>query len=384
MNLMRQTRDLRRIVSTRMPTQWGEFRLLAFESDVVDGTGRTEAALAMILDDVTEGAPLLRVHSQCLTSEVLGSLRCDCNDQLNISMQRISSAGRGLVIYEFQEGRGIGLMAKLHAYALQDTGLDTVEANHRLGFADDYRDFSLPAAILHELGVMQVRLLSNNLRKAHALADAGIEIVERIPCEAAPNPHSLAYLRAKKEKMGHVLRLEEAGATNHAAPASREEHAFARIDEAIREIRAGRMIVVIDDEDRENEGDLTMAAEKITPEAINFMAKYGRGLVCLAMTEERLDYLASAMMSRREHFATSAPRSPNPSTHGRRHDRHLGLRPLAHHSGRHRSRNAAPTISRVPDTSSRCAPAKAACWCAPDKPKPPSISRACRAWFPPA
>jgi 3,4-dihydroxy-2-butanone 4-phosphate synthase/GTP cyclohydrolase II len=288
---MTQTPEFRRIASTRIPTQWGEFRLLAFERAVSDGSGRTESALAMILGNVSEGAPLLRVHSQCLTSEVLGSMRCDCNDQLKIAMQQISSEGRGLLIYELQEGRGIGLMAKLRAYALQDKGLDTVEANQRLGFDADYRDFSLPAAILYELGVMQVRLLSNNPRKAHALTDAGIEIVERIPCEAVPNSHSLAYLRAKKEKMGHLLRLEQVNATNHAAAATPEEYAFASIDEAIRELRAGRMIVVVDDEDRENEGDLTMAAELVTPEAINFMATHGRGLICLAMTGERLDEL---------------------------------------------------------------------------------------------
>jgi len=293
---MTKTREFRRVVSTCIPTQWGEFRLHAFERVDAEGNGRTEAALAMILGDVTEGAPLLRVHSQCLTSEVLGSLRCDCNDQLQIAMQRISSEGRGLLIYELQEGRGIGLTAKLRAYALQDKGLDTIEANEQLGFAADYRDFSLPAAILDELGVVQVRLLSNNPRKAQALADAGIDIVERIPCEAAPNPHSLAYLRAKKEKMGHLLHLEQVGATNHFAAASPEGHAFASIDEAIRELRAGRMIVVVDDDDRENEGDLTMAAEFVTPEAINFMATHGRGLICLAMTGERLDELKLTSM----------------------------------------------------------------------------------------
>ena len=286
-----QIREFRRIVSTRIPTRWGEFRLLAFERITSAGSGPSDAALVMVLGDVNEGAPLLRVHSQCLTSEVLGSLRCDCNDQLQLAMQRIASEGRGLVIYEFQEGRGIGLMAKLRAYALQDTGLDTVEANDQLGFAADYRDFSLPAAILYELGVMQVRLLTNNPRKAHALAAAGIEIVERIPCEAAPNPHAFAYLRAKKEKMGHLLHLHQTSAANHANDSSPEKHALASIDEAIRQLRAGRMIVVVDDEDRENEGDLTMAAEMITPESINFMATHGRGLICLAMTGERLDEL---------------------------------------------------------------------------------------------
>jgi 3,4-dihydroxy 2-butanone 4-phosphate synthase / GTP cyclohydrolase II len=138
---------------------------------------------------------------------VLGSLRCDCNNQLEMAMKAIATEGRGLVIYEYQEGRGIGLMAKLQAYELQDAGIDTVEANHALGFKGDCRDFSLPAAILHDLGIERVCLLTNNPRKVVALADTGIEVVARIPCEVAPTPYSLAYLQTKKEKMGHGLSL---------------------------------------------------------------------------------------------------------------------------------------------------------------------------------
>jgi 3,4-dihydroxy 2-butanone 4-phosphate synthase / GTP cyclohydrolase II len=158
---------------------------------------------------LTSGAPLLRIHSQCFTGEVLGSLRCDCNGQFEMAMGAIATEGRGLVIYEYQEGRGIGLMAKLQAYELQDAGIDTVQANHALGFKGDCRDFSLPAAILHDLGIKRVRLLTNNLRKSVALADAGIEVVARIPCEVAPTPYSLAYLQTKKEKMGYALSLRE-------------------------------------------------------------------------------------------------------------------------------------------------------------------------------
>jgi GTP cyclohydrolase II/3,4-dihydroxy-2-butanone 4-phosphate synthase len=279
----------------------------------LSGTRRVETAVALLMGDLAEGAPLLRVHSQCFTGEVLGSLRCDCRAQLEIAMQAIADEGRGLVIYEHQEGRGIGLMAKLQAYALQDEGLDTVEANHALGFMADHRDFSFPAAILHDLGISNVRLLSNNPNKSRALSDDGIEVVAQISCETPPNPHSLAYLRTKKEKMGHHLTFGQHESREYAkdpysdlpdqhtetdVAITRDQFEFAIIEEAIRELRAGRMVVVVDDEDRENEGDLTMAAEMITPEAINFMATHGRGLICLAMTGERLDELELVPMAR--------------------------------------------------------------------------------------
>jgi GTP cyclohydrolase II len=204
-----QTGTLWRMASTRMPTKWGMFDAIGFEREVSNGTRGVETALAIVMGDLTEGIPLLRIHSQCFTGEVLGSLRCDCHDQLEMAMQSIANESRGLVIYEYQEGRGIGLMAKLEAYELQDAGLDTIEANHALGFKADCRDFSLPAAILRELGIKRVRLLSNNPRKAGALADNGIEVVAELACEALPNPYSFAYLRTKKEKMGHALSLPQ-------------------------------------------------------------------------------------------------------------------------------------------------------------------------------
>jgi GTP cyclohydrolase II len=197
-----------RIASTRLPTRWGVFEVIGFERDLPTGGRPVETALVIVLGDLRQGAPLLRIRSQCLTGEVLGSLRCDCGGQLQLAMQAIAQEGRGLVIYEYQEGRGVGLMAKLQAYELQDAGIDTIEANHALGFKADFRDFSLAAAILRDLRVTRVRLLTNNLRKARALTDAGIEIVARLPCELAPTLHSLGYLRAKKEKMGHALSLE--------------------------------------------------------------------------------------------------------------------------------------------------------------------------------
>jgi GTP cyclohydrolase II len=207
-----KTETLWRIVSTHMPTRWGLFEGIGFERDGSNGIQRVETALALVMGDLTKGVPLLRIHSQCFTGEVLGSLRCDCHDQLEMAMQIIADEGRGLVIYEYQEGRGIGLMAKLEAYELQDAGLDTVEANHALGFKADCRDFGLPAAILRDLGINRVRLLSNNPRKASALIANGVEVVAQLSCEAAPNPHSFAYLRTKKERLGHVLTLQRSNA----------------------------------------------------------------------------------------------------------------------------------------------------------------------------
>jgi GTP cyclohydrolase II len=195
---------VRRIVSTRLPTKSGLFQLVGFEREL---PGKIETALALTMGGLTQGAPLLRIHSQCFTGEILGSLRCDCREQLEIAMATIAAEECGLVIYEHQEGRGIGLMAKLQAYALQDKGLDTVEANHALGFAADCRDFGLPMAILHDLKISRVRLLSNNPEKHQALVQAGIEVSERISCETTPNIHALSYLRTKKEKMGHALKL---------------------------------------------------------------------------------------------------------------------------------------------------------------------------------
>lgn len=194
----------RRIVSTRLPTKSGLFQLIGFEREL---PGKIETALALTMGGLTQGAPLLRIHSQCFTGEILGSLRCDCREQLESAMETIAAEGCGLVIYEHQEGRGIGLMAKLQAYALQDKGLDTVEANHALGFDADCRDFCLPIAILHDLKIPRVRLLSNNPEKHQALVQAGIEVTERIRCETTPNIHALSYLRTKKERMGHTLTL---------------------------------------------------------------------------------------------------------------------------------------------------------------------------------
>jgi GTP cyclohydrolase II len=212
------------------------FTAIGFERDVSRrGRPTVETALALVMGDLTAGTPLLRIHSQCFTGEMLGSLRCDCHDQLEMAMQAMADEGRGLLIYEYQEGRGIGLMAKLEAYELQDAGLDTVEANHALGFKADCRDFSLPAAILRDFRIKRVRLLSNNPRKASALIENGIEVVARLSCEAAPNPHSLAYLRTKKERMGHALTLRHGAC----AAQAHEPHAVRRVQTA-RELSGSR------------------------------------------------------------------------------------------------------------------------------------------------
>ncbi len=194
------------VASADFPTRWGKFRIYGFRAEFgSDGNRHVEEAVALVMGDVKASPPLVRVHSQCLTGDVFHSLRCDCRQQLEMALSMIRDEGAGILIYEQQEGRGIGLMAKLQAYELQDAGLDTVEANERLGFKADERDFALPGEILKALGVKKVRLLSNNPEKVEALAKAGIEVIERVPCEVEPSPHAEEYLRTKKEKLGHIF-----------------------------------------------------------------------------------------------------------------------------------------------------------------------------------
>jgi len=188
------------------PTEFGHFRILGFEGPDHDPeTGRPEAAVALVLGDIKSKPPLVRIHSQCLTGDVFHSLRCDCRQQLELALQMLAEEGAGILLYEQKEGRGIGLIAKLQAYELQDQGLDTVEANEKLGFKADQREFALPAAVLRAMGVRAVRLISNNPQKVSALEAAGITVSERIPCEPPTGEHSAAYLKTKKEKLGHLL-----------------------------------------------------------------------------------------------------------------------------------------------------------------------------------
>jgi len=197
---------IRQMASADFPTRWGRFRIYGFRGEFgSDGDRRVEEAVALVMGDVQSVPPLVRVHSQCLTGDVFHSLRCDCGQQIEMALSMIRDEGAGILIYEQQEGRGIGLMAKLQAYELQDSGLDTVEANERLGFKADYRDFTLPAEILKALGVRAVRLLSNNPEKVEALESAGVKVAERVPCEVTPSPHAEEYLKTKKEKLGHLF-----------------------------------------------------------------------------------------------------------------------------------------------------------------------------------
>jgi GTP cyclohydrolase II len=198
--------SVRQLASADFPTRWGQFRIYGFEATFGNGSGRPkEEAVALVMGDVRSKPPLVRIHSQCLTGDVFGSLRCDCRQQLEMALSLIAGAGAGVLIYEQQEGRGIGLMAKLQAYELQDAGLDTVEANERLGFKADHRDFTLPGEMLKALGIQKVRLLSNNPDKVSALEQAGIEVLERVPCEVDASPHAEDYLKTKKEKLGHLF-----------------------------------------------------------------------------------------------------------------------------------------------------------------------------------
>jgi GTP cyclohydrolase II len=202
--------SVKKVAEAEFPTRWGVFRILGFEGTrpATAGTpaqnGKVEGLVALVMGDVHATPPMVRIHSQCLTGDVFGSLRCDCRLQLELALTKIAEEGAGILLYEQQEGRGIGLMAKLKAYELQDRGLDTVEANEELGFEADYREYELPARVLKMLNVSQVRLMTNNPEKVAALESAGITVTERVSAEVAPQETFAAYLKTKHEKMGHI------------------------------------------------------------------------------------------------------------------------------------------------------------------------------------
>ncbi len=188
-------------VETKLPTPFGEFRLRAYENEIDD---LTHLAVIMGEPEGKDGG-LVRMHSACLTGDALHSLRCDCGQQLEAAMKTIADEGEGVIVYMQQEGRGVGLLNKMKAYHLQDEGLDTVEANQKLGFAPDLRDYGIGAQILKDLDLNRVRLLTNNLTKVVGLQGFGLEIGERIPLEMEPNGHNERYLKTKREKLNHVL-----------------------------------------------------------------------------------------------------------------------------------------------------------------------------------
>ncbi|HEX4004666.1 MAG TPA: GTP cyclohydrolase II [Acidobacteriaceae bacterium] len=205
--------SVRKVADADFPTRWGHFRILGFEGVYAAKTAgegcnaipEKEEAVALVMGDLHAAPPLMRIHSQCLTGDVFHSLRCDCRLQLELSLAKIAEAGAGILIYEQQEGRGIGLMAKLRAYELQDQGLDTVEANLQLGFQADCREFELPGEILRQMGITSVRLITNNPEKVAALEAAGVHVAERVSAEVPTEDSFEQYLRVKQEKMGHLF-----------------------------------------------------------------------------------------------------------------------------------------------------------------------------------
>lgn len=294
------------VAECSMPTDLGLFRTRSYVYKSEYSEVQLEPVVMIYgnINDIGEDGILMRIHDQCLTSEVFGSLRCDCKDQLRKSMELIVEKGKGIIIYLQQEGRGIGISNKIAAYSVQDTvGLDTVEANTFLGFKDEQREYNCLPFILSDLGLTdaKIKLITNNPFKIEQLRTMGIHIDQRVPIQIPANPYNARYLRSKKEKMNHILNEEPSNIKNEAHKGSNQNKASNQSDkyalgkqtvlDAIAAIRDGKLVVVVDDADRENEGDLICAAATATTEQIGFMVRYTSGVLCVSLREDRLKEL---------------------------------------------------------------------------------------------
>lgn len=321
----RGSHETRFVAECDLPSLMGNFKMRAYTyRENGDMTNKLEPIVVVAGDVSNEENVLVRVHDQCFTSEVFGSRRCDCREQLEGSLKLVretyEETGKGgMVIYLQQEGRGIGLPAKIAAYSLQDRGMDTVDANHHLGFADEMREYAAVPDILQDMKVKSIRLITNNPYKVEKLQEAGVNIAGRVPMELESNRHNLKYLRTKKMRMNHALRSslldKKGGYTPPAAAGGQAEEAMEQYDEvnvdektgelkgytqdmgrasvvaAIQAVKEGKVVLVVDDESRENEGDFIMAAEKATPETVGYMVRHSSGVLCVSMAQERLDQL---------------------------------------------------------------------------------------------
>lgn len=285
-----------------LPTKFGKFRLRGYRFGTKEPT-------VVFLGDVSGDDVIVRVHDQCFTSEVLGSKRCDCRQQLDSAFEQIAKEGRGVIIYLQQEGRGIGLSNKIAAYSLQDGGLDTVEANHKLGFLDELRSYEIVPQILKDLKINSVKLLTNNPFKISSLETLGVQVSERLPILVKPNNCNSIYMKTKALRMSHILPKQSYQTDEQTEPSSTKinknevytnpkngksykwQIGRESVVNAIEAIRKGEIVCVTDDASRENEGDLIMAASKATTESLAFIIKYSGGVICCAMSDERLKEL---------------------------------------------------------------------------------------------
>eukprot|EP00916_Digyalum_oweni_P010567 GHVL01017661.1.p1 GENE.GHVL01017661.1~~GHVL01017661.1.p1 ORF type:complete len:469 (+),score=92.64 GHVL01017661.1:1981-3387(+) len=287
------------ISECELPTERGLFKVRGYRHTTENKS--YDIAVVISGDVEYKSSVPLRIHDQCLTSEVLGSRRCDCREQLHLSLDYINKHN-GVVIYLLQEGRGIGLANKIAAYSLQDSGLDTVDANRHLGFYDDERSYDAVPVILNDLHIQSIQLMTNNPRKIQILLDLSVKIDDILPVIVEPNGFNFKYLLTKVKRMSHVLPLQSINIMDDARNSTkvniddlrlsqRYQKGRHSVEAAIHAIRNGLPVIVTDDVKRENEGDIILAAELATPEALAFMVRYSSGVICVSMDHERLTSL---------------------------------------------------------------------------------------------